>query len=154
MPRHTPAQAKNAIRRALRAVVDPELGRQHTDELWTYFDSKCAYCGANLDRGRRQGQLDHLVPTTLGGTNHFSNRVLSCGPCNGDEKRERDWSEFLAEKVMDPGLLAERQARIERWRSAVAPSYDDSDSELLEQETARVLRAFDAAVTALRRPRT
>ena len=153
MPKHTPAQAKNAIRRALRAVIDPELKKKHTDELWSYFESRCAYCDSPLDREQRQGQMDHLVPTNRGGTNHFSNRVLACAPCNGDHRREKDWMGFLQEMVPDPAARAERRERIERWQTAVAPSAEVADAEFLQRETARVLAAFDSAVASLRRSR-
>jgi hypothetical protein len=151
MPKHTPAQVKNAIRRALRTVVDPELKRKQIDELWAYFGAACAYCGKPLDRSRREGQADHLVPTAAGGSNHLANRVLSCGPCNGDHKREREWREFLAEKVLDAEVLQQRVARIELWNAAVAPGLEAADLELLESETARALEAFDSAVEVLRR---
>lgn len=150
MPKHTPGQAKNAIRRALRALLDPELNRKQIDELWSYFQSKCAYCGKSLHRDRREGQADHLVPTSLGGTNYLANRVLSCGPCNGDHKRERNWREFLEEKVRDPEVLSRRQLRIERWTEAVAPVIEGAELELLERETARAIDAFESAVDVLR----
>jgi len=138
------------MRRALRAVLDPELKDQQRDELWAYFNSECAYCGKPLSREQREGQADHLVPTALGGTNHLSNRVLSCGSCNGDHKRERDWREFLEEKVQDLETLTTRRARIEQWTDAVAPVLEAADLELLERETARAINAFDTAVRVLR----
>jgi len=46
---------------------------------------------------------------------HLGNRILACGPCNGDEKRESSWLEFLQQKTPDPVLLSTRRARIEAW---------------------------------------
>ena len=109
MPRVTPALAKNTIRRALRAVIDAEPSRAAIAELWKHFESRCAYCGRVLDKPLREGHIDHLAPTTRGGTNHLSNRVLSCSSCNGDEKRERDWREFLREKNSDAGVFDQRR---------------------------------------------
>src|SRR6266540_1965888 len=98
MPRVTPSMAKNTIKRSLRSVVDRELSTAEKTAIWTHFCSQCAYCGKELTRDSREGHIDHLIPTTSGGTNHISNRALSCPPCNGDEKREEDWGTFLNRK--------------------------------------------------------
>jgi hypothetical protein len=51
-----------------------------------------------------------------GGGNHLGNLVLACGTCNGDEKREEEWREFLRRKTAgDPALFAEREQVILGW---------------------------------------
>jgi hypothetical protein len=45
----------------------------------------------------------------------LGNLVLACGSCNGDEKREASWHEFLKQKTTDLALRSARQARIEAW---------------------------------------
>lgn len=102
MAKVTPAMAKNTIKRSLRAIVDRELTGPEKAAIWVYFSSRCAYCGCDLIPGAREGHMDHLIPVQCGGTNHISNRVLSCPRCNGDEKREEDWKNFLERKISDP----------------------------------------------------
>ena len=70
-------------------------------------------CGKQLTDG--EGDIDHLVPAALGGANALANRVLSCKPCNAEEKRDRDWIEFLKEKCASPNILQERESRIQKW---------------------------------------
>jgi 5-methylcytosine-specific restriction endonuclease McrA len=108
--KHTVSQAKNRMRRAAEEIVDP--GPTDLEPIWTYFDARCAYCGKQLRRELREGHVDHAEP---GGGNHLGNLVLACGPCNGDEKREESWRDFLHRKVGDPDTRDERAARIETW---------------------------------------
>jgi 5-methylcytosine-specific restriction endonuclease McrA len=99
--RKTPSYAKNIIRNTLREIVDPVPSEGEILDLWETFGSKCAYCNRPLEQGARQGHIDHLVSTIADGTNHISNRVLACSRCNGDEKRDQNWIEFLRLKAVD-----------------------------------------------------
>lgn len=151
MPRMSAGLAKNHIRRALRTVVDPEPNKRAIARLWQHFKSACAYCGRRLDKTLRQGHIDHLVHD---GPNHISNRVLACPPCNGDEKREGPWLEFLRKKVSRRGVFLARKKTIETWvageRAQEALKFD---RELLQGEIAAVVKRFDRAVARLRRIR-
>ena len=93
--------AKNLMRRALWAVVDPLPTDSEVEGLWSYFDSCCAYCGVRVDRGARGGHLDHLKPSAAGGTNEVFNHVLSCPRCNGDDKRDEPWDKFRFDKPLN-----------------------------------------------------
>jgi len=107
----SPSQARNAIKRCLKSVIDPKPDKAGIDQLWEHFDARCAYCGQDLDRASREGHVDHLIAETDGGCNRLGNRVLSCGTCNGDEKRELDWEEFLAAKCQhNSELVNERRS--------------------------------------------
>lgn len=144
----SPGLAKNHIRRALRAIVDPEPKEREITELWEHFGSACAYCGYSLDRRMRNGHVDHLVHN---GSNHISNRVLSCPTCNGDEKREGPWLEFLRKKNPDQSIYYTRKDKIESWCSKERMSSPrDFDKQRLENEIGAVVSAFDLAVVRLR----
>lgn len=41
--------------------------------------------------------------------------MLACARCNGDEKREREWREFLGENCNDPAVLDQRRSLIQAW---------------------------------------
>lgn len=153
MPQPSIPQAKNTLRRALRAMLDPELRPAEVNSIWTYFRSACAYCELPLTRSSREGHIDHLVSTAQGGTNHISNRVLSCGACNGDEKRERAWEEFLRAKSSDDSTFASRGARIHEWRARHSAGVAVPDEVLLQAVTNDVLKAVDQAVFRLRAAR-
>jgi 5-methylcytosine-specific restriction endonuclease McrA len=151
VPRATAALAKNTIRRALRAIGDAEPSRASVGELWAHFEARCAYCGRDVDRAARLAHLDHLVPTSSGGSNHISNRVLACARCNGDEKREEVWSTYLRRKVTDRVAHRKRRRKIEEWIAAKAMADRDQVSDaVLGREIDRAIAAFDLAVRRLR----
>ena len=97
MAHHSPAFAKNVIRKSLMALIDRELSNAEKEEVWRYFESQCAFCGAEIGKESRNGHMDHLNSK---GLNHISNRVLSCAHCNGDHKLEKPWKEFLEKKIV------------------------------------------------------
>lgn len=98
--------------RAVDSILDPSPAS--IDQIWEFFGSACAYCGVKLLRGERLGHIDHA--TSKAG-NHLGNLVLACSKCNGDEKLDVDWREFLERKVSDQALRQERIRRIERWQA-------------------------------------
>jgi 5-methylcytosine-specific restriction endonuclease McrA len=108
--KYTVSQAKNRMRRTVEEILDP--GPRNVDALWEHFDAQCAYCGTGLSRDRREGHIDHADPD---GGNDLGNLVLACASCNGDEKREESWHEFLRRKTPDDALFAKREGRIRAW---------------------------------------
>jgi hypothetical protein len=144
------------MRRAADEIIVPSPSDKQRRQVWAHFGSRCAYCGQQLDFLAREGHLDHADHD---GGNHLGNFVLACGPCNGDEKRERPWRDFLDRKVDDPVLRAERFARIEAWMSAnpAPPSVHNCDVEairakidVLADEYTRVCNELRAAVQRAR----
>jgi len=55
-------------------------------------DNHCFYCRCVLTKAQRT--LDHMIPRARGGTNNFSNIVISCRPCN-NAKAELTVFEFV-----------------------------------------------------------
>jgi len=155
MPKDTPSMAKNKMRRCFAAILDPHPSKSEIAELWQYFDSMCAYCGAKLNRSSRTGHLDHVCSTSEGGGNSIHNHVLSCARCNGDEKREESWVTFLARKVTDPRIASVRKARIQEWlsREQTSPIFDPVKKQNAEAVIAAAIKSFDEAVEQLRRIR-
>jgi HNH endonuclease len=101
--------------------------------------------------------MDHLVSLAKGGTNHISNRVLSCARCNGDQKREHDWREFLYSKSVSSTQFRRREERILGWvemNVAARPKVSKAVQRLVRAEQERVILAFDKAVRALREVRS
>ena len=120
MPKDSPSIAKNKIRRCLIAIYDPLPSESEIDKLWKYYESCCAYCGVEIQRKSRTGHLDHLIPSSEGGSNSIYNHALSCARCNGDERREESWESFLSQKALITSIYIERKAKIENWL-ALAP---------------------------------
>lgn len=77
--------------------------REYLLEKW---GRRCAYCG----KENVPLTIDHIHPTSRGGSDRVSNLTLACLPCN-QKKGNRDVAEFLAG---DPARLA----RIEAQRQA------------------------------------
>jgi 5-methylcytosine-specific restriction endonuclease McrA len=133
--RNTVAQAKNMMRRAVAEILDPSPST--VEGLWEHFESQCAYCGRQLRRTARDGHVDHAEP---GGGNQLGNLLLACRPCNGDEKREQAWREFLRTKATG-ATFAEREARIRAW-FRLHPRVPVADS----AEIARVRAELDGLI--------
>ncbi len=152
MGKMTPAQAKNAIRRALFGVVDPSPSASQVHRIWSFFDSSCAYCGKALVRGNRDAHIDHLLSSGLGGSNALQNRVLSCGPCNGDEKRDEHWEDFLRKKTSDAAIFAQRKKRIDDWATSCGPSpvTNEALQQRVSAEIVLVIQSFDSALSRIR----
>jgi hypothetical protein len=154
MPNTTIPYARNVIRRALIGIIDPEPSKSAITHLWEYFENRCAYCGDQLIRGDRRGHVDHLISRAEGGGNHISNRVLSCATCNGDEKRDRDWLEFLREKTKDEVTFRTRFNVIEDWKLSHQGHYATPiDDAVLEAEIVSALDSFNTAGGILRAER-
>lgn len=149
----TPSRAKNSIGKALREIFDPSIRKSDERIIRQFFDNKCAYCGRDIPPTGRTGHMDHVVSRKKGGTNHLSNIILSCNSCNGDEKRETDWIEFLDVKVSDPETRCHRRRRIEEWiKSQGGPVAmpDDLDKET-EAAHRTVSEVFDREVARLKK---
>ena len=116
MPAPTPGYVKNMIRRSLCEIVDPSPTKRDGEEIWKFFDYECAYCGKPLRRLQKEGHIDHLLPASLDGPNHISNRVLSCATCNEAEKLDGAWQEFILRKNQDPDVIRGRIAKIHEWQ--------------------------------------
>lgn len=104
------SNAKNRMRKSVEAIVYP--WPKDVQPIWDHFGSRCAYCDVDLDPKGRRAHMDHAMS---GGGNHIGNLILSCAICNGDEKREEGWREFLERKVADEAVRARRVQRIEEW---------------------------------------
>lgn len=153
MGKMTPSAAKNAIRRALVGVIDPHPSASQVHRLWAFFESRCAYCGRELVRGNRDAHVDHLVPTRTGGSNSLGNFVLSCGICNGDEKRDGHWESFLRKKAPDEVTFKARKERIAAWISSCSsnPACDSSVLDTVNEGIDRAVASFDTALQNIRR---
>jgi hypothetical protein len=146
----TPSKVKNYMSRGLRLLLDPELKEGERQRVIVYFEHSCAYCGILIEEGR--GDLDHLISAARGGTNHISNRVFSCKPCNSVEKRDADWHDFLHEKHGEGPIFDERKRKIEKWIEGCGGPRVLPPEALhhLKDEYLKVAAAYDDACRKLR----
>jgi len=91
----TPSQARNAIKRSLKALIDPKPNKAAKEKIWQFFDYQCAYCARKLSPKDRNAHIDHVIAESDGGSNQLCNLILTCAICNGDEKREMEWQTFF-----------------------------------------------------------
>ena len=151
MPKnHTPSGAKNALKKALREIIDPNLTDAERSAVWEHFDKRCAYCEKLLERDSRRAHLDHLIPAE---GNYLRNRVLACDRCNGDHKREGDWEIVLRTLTAGDELAyTHRRAHILAWREKSAPrEISEELLALIETEIATLNPAIDASVARVRK---
>jgi len=109
-----------------------------------------------LDRGLRNAHVDHLVAESNGGSNRLANLVLSCGKCNGDEKREGSWEDFLVNKCRgNSHELQLRRTRILEWieSNGSVQGLANHQIELIEAAFNRINTTFTACVSELRATR-
>lgn len=63
---------------------------EHTEEAWQarirQYEGRCAYCG----RDDRPLVREHVQPLIAGGSNHISNIVPACQPCNARKYSRTD----------------------------------------------------------------
>ncbi len=142
------SRAKNAMRRALSDLTDPLPSREGQLAMRRHFEDRCAYCSASA--GLREGHIDHADKN---GGNSIGNLILACGKCNGDEKREAHWEEFLRKKCgEDRAALEERQRRIRAWMDAHPRTPGPSTPELVEAIASAhlAIESFAAAYSRVR----
>ncbi len=151
MAKDTPSMAKNKIKRSLGAILDPHPSAKDISMLWGYFGHSCIYCGLSMDRTSRHGHLDHVIATSEGGNNSIYNHVLACAKCNGDEKREMDWLDFLRSKAKTDQEYNKRKLIVESW---LAKNSVQNINQALNVEAediiAKALKDFDSAVEQMR----
>lgn len=67
----------------------------------------CFYCGCKLTREidkARSITLDHLVPSSKGGSDRIANLVLCCGPCNR-KKGDMTAAEFFKSRYLSQRMV-------------------------------------------------
>lgn len=153
MPTMPIPRVKNMIGRALRGVVDPEPTGKQISSLWEYFHSECAYCGRAVQKKNKSAHIDHLIPISGKGVNHISNRVLSCAPCNEQEKKELDWEPFLRQKNPNDVDFNARKQRIQEWQKQQGGpvTLKDDAARALETATRTLHNTLDEQVKKLRK---
>jgi hypothetical protein len=145
--------AKNAMHRAIEELSCRKLTNPEKDQIWKYFKSRCAYCDKRISRKLRHGHMDHLDCSANSGGNYIRNRVLACKECNGNEKREQNWQDFLRTKCVDNYTLRERKKRITAWQSkfALRPAIlITPEAKLAREELLHAIQNFELAFTRFR----
>jgi len=94
----------------LEAVTGSEARRkwrQSIKEKWNY---ECAYCGSEENL-----TLDHITPTSKGGSDRVTNVLCACHSCN-HSKGHQMWSDwFLSQDFFDK----EKLSKIIEWQKQI-----------------------------------
>ena len=94
----------------LEAVTGSEAKRkwrQAIKEKWNY---ECAYCGSEENL-----TLDHITPTSKGGSDRVTNILCACHSCN-HSKGHQMWSDwFLSQDFFDK----EKLSKIIEWQKQI-----------------------------------
>jgi len=94
----------------LEAVTGSEARRkwrQSIKEKWNY---ECAYCGSEENL-----TLDHITPTSKGGSDRVTNILCACHSCN-HSKGHQMWSDwFLSQDFFDK----EKLSKIIEWQKQI-----------------------------------
>ena len=92
--------------RLVRFVHVPRRFRRQVTNTFLFArdNYSCMYCGRHRSqlRGREFLTRDHIVPTSRGGLNLWSNVVAACSPCN-NRKGDRLPKEAGMRLLTDPG---------------------------------------------------
>ncbi len=68
------------------------------ENLYFEQNGKCHYCDQRV--AINQGNIDHVLPRALGGTDHWDNFVFSCQPCNS-KKAAKPHEQYVREKLLE-----------------------------------------------------
>lgn len=149
----TPSIAKNALRRMLWGIVDPEPTWNEISELRGYFGEVCFYCDKSLPSLKDDFTLDHVVPSSQGGTNGISNRVPACRRCNSTERRDKPFEDFLHEKCVDEKTFGQKLFLALEWCASSFQPHHQLPPELatlVANEVAKLHSAIDTSVQTIR----
>ena len=89
--------------------------------------------------------MDHLDCSAAGGGNYIRNRVLACKECNGNEKRELQWKQFLKSKCKTDQKFVSRRNKIRRWQTQFPELQEivlTREGELAKAELEEAIRTF------------
>ena len=83
---------------------DELLGNGLREHFGALYGVQRGYCnGCNVHFEDRNLEMDHIIPSAKGGTNHADNFQLLCGNCNR-RKGTKTQAEFKAELASDKGI--------------------------------------------------
>lgn len=78
---------RNLKRRAIGDISEEVITQMVVDQ-----HGLCAYCESDL---LGEWEVDHMLPSSRGGTNDWFNLAITCGPCNR-RKSAKTVEEFFA----------------------------------------------------------
>jgi len=107
------------------------ISRRLRFEILRRDNYTCRYCGASAPDVKLT--IDHVVPTTLGGSDEPPNLVTACEACNGGK------SSIPA----DAALVDDVNEDAVRWAAAIKAAADEMLADLKRRDAARV--QFDEA---------
>lgn len=157
MPAPTPGYVKNMIRRSLREIVDKSPNKKDEKKIWEFFNYECAYCGKTLSKEHKESHIDHLISSSLGGSNHISNRVLSCADCNEKEKLDKPWKSFLLQKNSNNNVAQRRKGKILEWQKKHSRQIMRIDGKIIGtigRMGSEVIKIYDQKVEEIRKLKT
>ena len=73
--------------------------------IYEKCSGRCVYCDASV--GKHQFQVDHIQPSSKGGSNKIDNLVVACVDCNRN-KNNRPLEEFARDNLLDLNTILSR----------------------------------------------
>lgn len=97
-------------------------------ELYERFSFRCAYCGFD---GRPFEnwlllEIDHINPSSKGGTDEDQNKVVCCHPCNRSTNHYSPTQGATREQMINEMIAHirdRREAYLELWKRSVVPRW-------------------------------
>jgi len=83
---------ESQIRRTKKRKLPSTLTAEQWNEIVTYFDGKCAYCGKE-----KPLEQEHFIALTNGGEYTHNNIIAACKSCNSS-KRNHDFFEWYPDQ--------------------------------------------------------
>lgn len=70
-------------------------------QVYNKSNGYCVYCGKRFRFLAYEWTIDHLIPSSRGGSNRLSNLALACKPCNQlkSDKTPEEFRRFLAQQI-------------------------------------------------------
>lgn len=85
-------------------------------------DGLCFYCQRVMKPPHRTATLDHVIPLSRGGADHWENTVAACEPCN------REKGNSLPEQAISVFEPETPQAPDQPWSVVWSRAFPDTDT--------------------------
>lgn len=105
----------------LEAITSSEARKKWKESIKEKWNHQCAYCGSDKNL-----TLDHITPTSKGGSNRVTNVLCACKDCNKSKGHTAwyDWymkqSFFTTERLSD--IIEWQEQRVANDYSIYYPS--------------------------------
>ena len=96
---HSDPEYRASLLSRQRAQGTTPLRRRHLPDKLAEQEGFCTICGGDIPEGKRANHIDHIIPSSRGGTDDASNIQAVCARCN-QRKGVKSMDEILSQMAL------------------------------------------------------